>query len=210
MLRAAILGLMVAGLAACAPMPRDGTGAPESRGFLSGLIPRGAPMRDTDAPLQRVRLARGAVVVSATNGYCIDPETLVNRGGRGFAMMASCRILSGGEDGPVVAPGLVTVTVGGPGTGAELPQPETLAAISEAPLVQRAGSEDLVLAQLGSGGQQVLEGGDARYWRGAFSQGGRLVILALYAPAGSGLAGNLGAGLLTEVHDRIKAESPGA
>ncbi|MFZ5964481.1 dihydroxy-acid dehydratase [Thalassococcus sp. BH17M4-6] len=212
MWRAILASVLVIGaLAGCeaAPAP-DPEGPPsartQSRGFLSGLI--GPVTRTGPAALSQVRLARGDVIVSATEGYCIDPETLVTRGGRGFAMLASCRILNGGETGPLVPPLLVTVTVGPAGSGADLPEPETLAAISEAPLLDAASDDGLVLARLGRGGEGVLDGGDPRYWRGAFTQGSRLVILALYAPEGSVAVGPSGRALLARVHARIRAESP--
>jgi hypothetical protein len=155
-----------------------------------------------------VRLVRGDVVVSATQGYCVDPDTLRARGSNGFAMLASCRILSGGAEGPLVAPVLITVTVGPKGSGADLPEPQTLAAISAAPLLNATMSDGLVLARLGGGGQDVLENGDPRYWRGAFVQGTRLVVLALYAPMGSELTGRAGGALLSDLHTRIRADSP--
>lgn len=183
------------------------TAAP-ARGFLAGLF---QPMaRPGPAPLRRVSVAGGDVVVSATDGYCVDPETLVARGGGGFVMLASCHILSGGTEGPNVPPVLVTVTVGPEGSGAVPPDAQTLAAISAAPLLSASQRGGLVLARLGQGGEEILEGGDPRYWRGAFVQGTRLVIMALYAPTGSALAGGAGGRLVSEVHARIRADSPGS
>lgn len=216
MWRPLIAVLTVACLAAgCAPgLPQDGVAPSEqkdtrapARGFLSGLMQPAAP--PVPKPLSRVRLARGEVVVSATEGYCVDPETLNARGSGGFAMLASCRILSGNETGPVVPPVLITVTVGPKGSGGALPEAATLAAISEAPLLEGGSGDGLVTARLGSGGQLVLDGGDPRYWRAAFAQNTRLVILALYAPDGSPLTGASGRSLLSEVFGRIRADSPG-
>ena len=45
-------------------------------------------------PLQQAALEEGAVVVGGPGGYCIDPVTLERRAGRGFAVLASCQILS--------------------------------------------------------------------------------------------------------------------
>lgn len=183
--------------------------------FLAGLFsPRDStpatPRTDRKGPvpLVRVALGRGAIVLSGPDGYCIDPITLRSRGAQGFAVLASCRILTGGKAGPYVAPVLITVTVGGRNSGSDLPDPQTLAAISQSPLLAGLTREGLSLAHLGAGGEQILDGGDPRYWRGAFVQADRLVALALYAPDGSRLAGQSGAEMLQQVKSRIVSQSP--
>ena len=65
-------------------------------------------------------------------------------------------------------------------------------------------------AQMQRGGSTVLAGGDARYWRGAFLQGRRVISLALYAPEGSDLAGARGRDFLSDVREAIRNASPGA
>ena len=65
-----------------------------------------------------------------------------------------------------------------------------------------------MIARLSDGGEAVLDGGDPRYWRGAFVQNGHLVGLALYAPDGSALTGRQGADMLRAVRDRIRDLSP--
>jgi hypothetical protein len=68
----------------------------------------------------------------------------------------------------------------------------------------------MVAAHLAGGGGDVLPGGDSRHWRGAFLQSGHLVGLALYAPAGSALAGADGGVMLDRVRSSIASGSGGA
>lgn len=161
-------------------------------------------------PLRQAQFEGGAIVVAGPEGYCIDPVTLERRAGQGFALLASCQILSGGE-GAVVEPMMLTVTIGSAGAGRRLPSPEVMAAEAGQSEISGGGVRDgLSLVHLAAGGNRVLDAGDPRYWRGAFHQNGRLVILALYAPKGSALAGSDGAGMLQAVRSRIAALSPEA
>lgn len=208
----------------------SGTGVPESRpdaadkpaanGFLAGLF-GGAGQADTDgpaaptskqrpklpAPLARAALAGGDVIVAGPSGYCVDPTTLQARVERGFALIASCDILSDGKAGEPVAPMLVSVTVGPRGDTGDLPGPRAIAAAAEAPLLSAETSDGFVAAQLGKGGDSLLPNGDARHWRGGFVLNGRLVGLALYAPKGSALAGEGGAAMLAKVKTQITTQS---
>ena len=183
------------------------------RGFLAALaapaVPKAAPMAEPALPFARVPLAGGDVVVAGPDGYCIDPATIDRSTSRGFAMIASCRILSAGRAGFAVEPLLVTVTVGPRGEAGDLPDAAALSEIAGAPLLGGVSETGFSAAHLGSGGARVLDGGDDRYWRATFLQGGRLVGLALYAPNGSAMAGPLGQGMLRAVQQRIVALSPG-
>ncbi|MBN9889950.1 dihydroxy-acid dehydratase [Pelagibaca abyssi] len=153
-------------------------------------------------------MARGEVVVAGPEGYCVDPVTLGNRPGRGFAVIASCHILSGGKTGNFVEPMMMTVTVGPRQDAVLLPAPSVLAVQAGQELIGGETRDGLVMAQLGGGGTDVLDDGDPRYWRGAFVQNGHLIGLALYAPQDSFLAGSDGAGMLRAVQQRIAALSP--
>jgi len=160
------------------------------------------------APLAKASLVGGDVVVAGTDGYCVDPVTL-NRGtNRHFAVIASCNILSGGEAGRYVPPMMLTVTVGTSVGATPLPGPEALAREAGEQLLDGTTRDGLVIARLSDGGEAVLDGGDPRYWRGAFVQNGHLVGLALYAPDGSALTGGQGADMLRAVRDRIRDLSP--
>ncbi|MDA7423590.1 dihydroxy-acid dehydratase [Thalassococcus lentus] len=217
-------------LACCLLVAGCANGVPESGpsqktgngGFLSGLLgndsnaaagsstaakPGTRPRMPT--PLSKVALAGGDVIVGGPDNYCIDPTTVQKRTERGFAVIASCRILSGGRAGDPVDPALITVTVGPRGDMSDLPSPNTLADVHGAPLVMGQSANDFVAANLAQGGQQFLAGGDDRHWRAAFVQGERLIGLALYAPKGSPLAGDAGVSLLLRVKSRIETLSPG-
>ena len=56
-------------------------------------------------------LAGGDIRVSGPDGYCVDPNSLRRSATGGFAAIASCNILSGGAQGPVIEPALAIVTV---------------------------------------------------------------------------------------------------
>ena len=204
-----ILSVLVAGLLAACTVQPDGTLAP-APGFLSptqgGLSPRAGTTAET--PPARVALVEGDVVAAGPRGYCVDPTTVRSERARGFAMLASCARLSAGGTGPDVPPVLATLTVGPRSTDAALPAAETLARLADSPLLAAREGRDLVIAQLGAGGQTFLEDGDRRYWRGAFVLNGRLVSLALYAPEGSPFAGAQGGPFLQQVADSIRAATP--
>ncbi len=205
------------GLAACgAEAPVSNPGSEGDRpSVIAGLFARkeasgaaGAPTRpELPAPLAQVALVGGDVVVRGPAGYCIDPTTVRQQAQRGFALIASCRILSGGKTGDPVPPVLTTVTAGPLADGADLPSPAALAASADAPLLGGETAADFVAAHVGAGGDSLLSGGDKRHWRAAFRQNGRLVGLALYAPKGSPLAGADGAAMLSEVRASIAAAS---
>ena len=196
----------------------DGTAGTKSRGFLSAMLraPGGASekkaARATDAatapPLAKKSMAGGSVVVAGPEGYCIDPETAEGGRSRGFAVIASCRILTDGKRGHEVAPVIVTVTVGPRGLEKDLPSAKALAQATGAALLDGQETDGLVLAHLAAGGDRALEGGDARHWRGAFVLNGRMVGLALYAPKDAPMADSGGAVMLDSVRARIVSLSP--
>lgn len=172
-------------------------------GALAGCLPVTPGGALATAPL-----AQGDVVIGGPNGYCVDPDTFPRGPGRTFAVIASCRNIAGDDDGPMVAPMVVTVTVGAPGSGTALPEAPALAAEMGQRMIGGIRQDGLTLTHLASGGTDVLADGDPRYWRGTFVQGGRMVGLALYAPRDSALAGDQGAAMLRTIRDRITALSP--
>lgn len=179
---------------------------------LAGLFSRPraedpAPTRPRlPTPLSKVQLAAGNLLVAPPKGYCIDPTTIRKRGVGSFALIASCRILTGGRGGEPVAPMIVTVTVG-PRAGGT-PSPKDIAEAAGSALLSGQNRNGLVTAHLASGGQAGLAGGDTRYWRATFLEGGRLVGLALYAPKGSRLAAETGGAMLARVRQSITATKP--
>ncbi|WP_417741001.1 dihydroxy-acid dehydratase [Salipiger sp.] len=160
------------------------------------------------APLPNAKLAGGEIVVAGPRGYCVDPVTLSRSASRSFAVLASCDILSGSEEGTFVEPMMVTITVGPRLQSPAIPAPEALAAEAGQPFVSGSARDGLATALLGDGGSEVLDNGDRRYWRGAFVENGHLIGLALYAPEGSRLVGRDGAEMLSRVHREIMRLSP--
>ncbi|SEF74161.1 hypothetical protein SAMN04488045_1006 [Thalassococcus halodurans] len=208
MLRKALMILAIAGLAACDSTTGTGGGAP---GFLAALS---SPQNDAQrqaraagAPMVWTALARGDVVVQGPRGYCVDPVTVEKRGNSGFAMIASCNILSDGATGPRVPALLVTVTVGPREDEATVPSAETIAALAGGTLQQSETRDGSVFVQLAGGGKALISDGEDRYWRAAFIRAEHLVSLAMYLPEGSHLAGSDGADFLETVVEAIKNAS---
>ena len=208
MLRKALMILAIAGLAACDSTTGTGGGAP---GFLAALS---SPQNDAQsqaraagAPMVWTALARGDVVVQGPRGYCVDPVTVEKRGNSGFAMIASCNILSDGATGPQVPALLVTVTVGPREDDVTVPSAETIAALAGGTLQQSETRDGSVFAQLAGGGKMLISDGEDRYWRAAFIQAEHLVSLAMYLPEGSNLAGSDGVDFLETVVEAIKNAS---
>ena len=101
-------------LAGCGPVGTDGT--------LSFLQ---AAERSDSPALPGTTLAGGRISVSGPQGYCIDATTLRRTPTGGFAAIASCNILTGGAEGPIVEPVLLTVSVSPfPGTAPTLAELE--------------------------------------------------------------------------------------
>ena len=160
---------------------------------------------ETPELVTSTRLARGAITVIGPDGYCIDPTTLRKTSNGGFAAIASCNIMSGGQDGPIVEPALMTVTVS-PATGTA-PSPADLADALGTTLLQDRELSALAVGQMASGGESAFEGSDPRHWRGAFVIGRHLIGVTLYAPQGSPMLGPQGAAFLNTVSSAIRANA---
>lgn len=181
-------------------------------GQRSLLTPtRGAGTGTGDAiPVTTLPVVGGEVVLSAPADYCIDLETVESKRTRAFAVIASCQILRGDTAGARVPPVIVTVTVGSKDPGAQIPSSKQIAASAGGGLLRSASQNGVSVVQLAKGGTRVLEGGDQRYWRGAFLVGGRQVGLALYAPKGSEMASANGGAFLQATAQAIRTASPEA
>ncbi len=228
-MRAGLLALSLVSacaLAGCSVLPQSNPDADKDAAGAApgGLFARLLRAPDTEAdtgadgadptseraptPLARVDLAGGDIVVAGPEGYCIDPETTQTRRGAGFAVIASCQLISQGRTGPSVPPAVVTVTAGPRGAATDLPSGAVLAEAANAVLLDSTQRDGLVTVHLASRGELPLGDGDTRYWRGAFSVNGRLVGLALYVPEGSALSGSRGERMLRQVTEQIRDLSP--
>ncbi len=209
-----VASLLLAGCGATVPGSNTGAGSDsKANGPLSGLFTstggsKGPTRPKMPMPLAQAKLAGGDVVAAGPEGYCLDPKTVQSRASRGFALIASCQILSGGAVGNWAEPVLITVTVGPKGALDDLPSPAALAQAAGAELLAGETAPGFVAANLDRGGDALLDGGDKHYWRGAFVLNGRLVGLALYAPEGSSYAAQQGGGMLARVKAQIAALSP--
>ena len=192
-------------LGACAAMrPADTVEAAPvvTPGFAAAL--RGGTPSPSQAPaLRQAPLMNGDVLLAGPDGYCIDGATLRDKGRDGFAMLASCRILSGNPQLDRVHPALMTVSVARNARPDDLPGPQGLADLTGARLLSGETEGGTVIAHLSGGGDALLDSGDPSHWRAAFLLDGRLVSTALYAPEGSPLAGPDGRELLVALRDRM-------
>lgn len=208
-LRFATLGAaLLLGLAGCGALdPAATSESAARRDFLPAEQGAPAPSRDPETALDSVTLLDGALAVAGPEGYCVDPASVRDTPREGFAVIASCHVLSGGRKGADVIPAVVAIAVGPRGGTRALPEAETIAAHAETQLLRQVTTDDLVLANLSTGGDAVVPDADARFWRGAFSLDRRLVGLSLYVPKGSALAAEAGGAFLTTVQHRIVEES---
>ena len=200
----AVRGLLRAVLlAAVLPLAGCMAAEPGALGFLSS----GSEPATRDA-LRKVQMYEGDVVVRGPAGYCIDRRTLRRARDGGFARLASCESLSGLR-GHGVEPLMMTISVMPDAPGATRPTPGEIAALmAPAEVIAAHETTDVTLVHFASGGDGVLEGGDARHWRGGMLLNGHLIALALYAREGSPMAGRDGRALLTDLARSIRRASP--
>ncbi|WP_350130408.1 hypothetical protein [Roseovarius sp.] len=195
--------LRAVALAAVVPLAGCMGGEPGALGFLAS----GSEPATRDA-LRKVQMYDGDVVVRGPAGYCIDRRTLRRDRDGGFVLLASCESLSGLR-GHGVEPVLMTISVMPDAPGATRPTPGEIAALmAPAKVIAAHETTDVTLVHFASGGDGVLDGGDARHWRGGMLLNGHLIALALYAREGSPMAGKDGRALLTDLARSIRRASP--
>lgn len=173
---------------------------------LAGCL--AAPAEKKPQAMAAVAFHEGAVVVTGPRGYCVDAAS-VRRGASGnFALLASC--LSLGQTGGVYAdPAVMTVSVLPRAASAQAPDAQAMARALAPAKVRVAQEQDgLEVVQVMQGGDAVLPGGDPVHWRAGMIVNGHLVGLAVYGPAGQGVAGRDGEALLRAMARAIRAASP--
>ncbi len=129
-----------------------------------------------------IALAGGDVGIAAPAGYCIDTGNTSDYGVKGgFALVSSCRSLLG----VAATPAIITISIG-PKVPVTQVSTDAFADALGNPIVLASEESGAVsLLHIASGGSQTLPGGDERYWRAIRVVSGRLVSMALYAPAGA-------------------------
>ncbi|QTN34524.1 hypothetical protein [Cognatishimia activa] len=152
---------------------------------------------------ERVKLVKGAVIVRAPEGYCVDKSS---RSASDFVLLGDCNVLRKAQTRlEPYERGLLTVSV-----GAVSPNPPStsdlldgLEAFGEP---KRRGK--LVSVLIEEGGDRLVPGADSHYWRAMTVVNGRVVSLAAFGPPYSEMALTRGPSLLSELAANIHAESP--
>lgn len=157
--------------------------------------------------VEALSLYNGAVVVRGPRGYCVDADSVRRQPSNRLVFLGSCESLSG-TPGVTVPLALIVVNVSEKQPGRTQPAAATIAA-SAAPKKPLAAidADGLALVHLDAGGELALSGGDPRYWRGGMVINDHLVSLAVYAPAGSSLAGGSGRRFITDLARALRRAS---
>lgn len=152
--------------------------------------------------LRQVKILDGALTIAAPRGYCIDPESSVNRGDTVVALIGRCT--SGGQ----VAAALLSMTIGEPGSAGVLAAgPETLAKFFMSPTGRRILARDGVASHVTVQRARVEEGAlmlllddreTGEYWRSFSGIRGRLVTISALGAVGAPLTPDQGYGLVQE------------
>ncbi|WP_375688477.1 hypothetical protein [Pseudooceanicola sp. LIPI14-2-Ac024] len=200
-LRALIACVLLTGLPACLDATAGGEGS-----LFAVVSTLSRPIGD---PLPQAPIAGGEILVKGPEGYCVDGSSLDNRATGGFAMLASCYVMTGGKSGPQVAPVVMTVAASPLDPAVGVPSRDALAgAFAPAPVLARSQVRGVTLVHLGTGGDTRVPQADPRHWRGAMELNGFLVLFAVYGPQNSTEAGKGGSALLLELADALRAAKP--
>ncbi|MCA0921788.1 hypothetical protein [Pseudooceanicola nanhaiensis] len=198
----ALLVTAAMALTGCLTLPEDTDGAPQV-GFLSSSETR------PRALMQEAGMASGVVKVKPPVGYCIDEKSFRASRNGGFALVASCRVLSAGTQGTSVAPVVMTVTALPKAANVPMPTTEDLAAsFAPAKALWSGETTGLHIVQLAAGGDQAVPGADPRHWRAMMLMNNYLIGLALYGPQDSDVVISGGRDLLTALAAGIRNASP--
>ncbi|MRU14994.1 hypothetical protein FDP25_06080 [Roseovarius sp. A21] len=169
-------------------------------GFLGGGEDRTKAVRE-------LPLYRGAVVVRAPEGYCVDAVNVTRRPAATVVPLATCSSLTGEGYSPV-EPALMTVSILPRREGAEQPSADDLAAsLAPAEVTAVEDGDGVALVRVADGGQTRLPDGDPRYWRGAMEVNGHLVGLAVYGRRDSDLSGRSGRRLILDLAEALREAS---
>lgn len=203
---ALLLPLMLGACLETTGSPSAGFRQVEEAGGGSGFF--SSIRRPIGPVLVNAATASGDVVLRGPEDYCIEGRSLKTRARGGFALMARCDILSGGEMGDPVALALLTATVT-PYEGSELPGAARLAAdFVDMQVLEALDRDGVRLLHLGQGGNARVPAADPRQWRATFLLNGYAVSLAAYGPKDSAVAGAGGRSLLLAMARAIRAASP--
>jgi len=177
-------------------------------GFLSGCGDGGLPFGAAPDQATGVALSRGAVMLAAPPGYCVD-ERALRRAPRGdFALLARCDNLGFRGFFSSREPALITVTTAP--RDADTPAPdlaELERSVAPATVMEARLVDGLPLVRVETPGEDPVAGIAPQHWRGAFALNGQLVALALYAPGTGDDDPKAGAELLADLARRTAQAS---
>ena len=194
---ATLCTLSLSTLAGCSALPESGFS------FASSGA-QSAEASSRNAAKTQARFAKGAVVLVAPRGHCVDAKTLRQDSEGGFALLPRCSFLQGNSLFGRNKAAVITATIGKT-NATTAPSTSDLARTAEGAKLlyyDDKGLLPLVRLQWHGHGATGNSGASAEHWRGAFVLNGNLVVLALYAPEGSELLGRPGADLLEEMTRR--------
>ncbi|WP_088622128.1 hypothetical protein [Oceanicola sp. 22II-s10i] len=198
---------MVSSLGGCL---QTGTGAqktPDSDGGLFAVL--STVSRPVGEPLPQAPIAGGEILVKGPTGFCVDGRSLRNQASGGFALLASCYVMTGGREGPNVPPAVLTVAAAPAAASGAVPGPgELAAALGGAKVLNSAQRRGVTLLQLADGGGKAVPDADPRHWRGAMTLNGFLLVLGVYGPEGGAMAGQGGSALMMELAGALRAAAP--
>lgn len=175
--------------------------------LLCGCGDAGFPLGAMPDQATRAELARGAVVVQAPPGYCIDRQAL-RRAPRGdFALLARCDTLGVRGFFPRRQLALLTVTTAPQSADTAAPGLADLEqSLAPAKVVETAVLGDLPMVRLETPDGPAA-GIATQHWRSAIALNGQLVALALYEPQGDADAKAAGPALLADLAQRTRQAS---
>lgn len=205
-------------------IPRAAVFALAAAGLLSACGTTNGPSLAIGGDPQRsVAVARGAVVIAGPEGYCVDRRGSRLGGEHAFVLLASCAAMArqGGPDAPYL-PSLLTASVDK--TEGAPPSLTALRAFIMSADGRRAMARDgdpasaEVLSTDTVAGALILRVRDASagnpdlleqsYWRGLFSQNGRMVTVTAQGFRKTGLPLEDGRSKLLAFIREIRAATP--
>ncbi|MDF1857228.1 hypothetical protein [Pseudooceanicola sp.] len=198
-------GLGLFALAGCLALPEDtaDTPPPTGEGLFAILSTTSRPPGD---PLPQAPIAGGDILITGPEGYCVDARSLRNRASGGFALLASCYVMSGGTDGLPVTPVIMTVSAAPEDKLHGVPDADSMAeAFDPAKVLTSRNVQGVTLLQLDQGGDATLKDADPKHWRGALALNGYIVGLAVYGPKGSYTSEEGGGALVIELAQTLRA-----
>ncbi|SFD01995.1 hypothetical protein [Tropicimonas isoalkanivorans] len=181
--------------------------------------------RATSLPdaLRRFPVIDNAVVIAAPDGYCIDAPGSRTERRDSFVLLASCRAVTGDPSAPSPrAPGLLSASVDGAGTGA-VPTEEGLdkffaSAIGRTVLSRRNDPDSVVVGERRYSDETYLlhvrerARGDEvmglQSWRAIFTVNGRMVTATLRELAAYPMSESEGFRVVKGFADGIRRASP--